>query len=103
MVAPVAVAIGPGVGDALVVLIRVGVGADAGTGIVPEQSVAGLDHGLAVAGDIVGEADARTDVVPGEEMLLGEHLLGHADRANRKSHLLLLRHPAVIAIPADTH
>ena len=56
----------PGVGDALVVLVRVGVGADARTRVVPEQSVARLDHRLAVVGEIVGQADARADVVPGD-------------------------------------
>src|SRR6188768_2050686 len=81
------------------------VGAHARSRVVPEQAVAGLDHGLAVVAEIGGQADARPHVVPGIKLLLRKRLRWNADGAVGERQLLLLRHPPVVAIPpqAEVH
>ena len=98
--AAIGIAIGPRIRDALVVLIGVGVAADARSWIVPEQPVAGLQHRSSIARQVVSDADPRAHRIPREERLLREDLLGNAHRTDAERDLTLFRHPAAITIPA---
>jgi hypothetical protein len=68
----ITVEIVPDVGFGLGGRIRVGIAGDANTRIVPIESVVRLDDRPAFAAEVVGDADARRDLIPGLQVLLGE-------------------------------
>ena len=69
---------------------------DADARVVPVEAVVALDDGPAVAGQVVDDADARREHVPGEEVGLGERLRRDRRRGpTRAAELLLLRQAAL--------
>ena len=108
----VAVDVVPLIDGLLLGRVRVGVAADADAGVVPEETVVGLEHGLAVAGQVVDEPEARGRRIPGVEVRLGERLRGHPvgqrgesgrPLRQRSRQLLLLGQVAVVTVEAHAH
>ncbi|HXH05157.1 MAG TPA: hypothetical protein VNI83_01060, partial [Vicinamibacterales bacterium] len=108
--AAVAVPIDPRVGDRLERLVRVGRLRQADARVVAEEPVVHLQDGLSVPGEVVNQARPRHDRVPHDEGLAGDPRRGHraddvgargAAGEDLEGHLLLVRDPGAVAIPAD--
>ena len=107
--AAVAVDVVPLVGRLLAGGVGVAAAADAGARVVPVEAVVALQHGLAVAAQVVRHADAGSDLAPREERLLGkrpgDHLVGEGRELGRPlrqrtRQLFLLWNPALVTIVA---